>query len=60
MLAPICFDVTSSSGDSPVTVTFSSRPPTASVMSSVAVLPICSVMSDRSYFRKPESSAVMR
>jgi hypothetical protein len=60
MLAPICFEVTSSSGDSPVTVTFSSTPPTASLMSSVVVLPICRMTSGRSYFLKPCRSAVTR
>ena len=60
MLAPICFDVMSTSGASPVTVTLSSSAPTPSVISSVAVLPTVSRTSDRSYLRKPLSSAVMR
>jgi len=60
MLAPICLEVTSTSGDSPVTVTFSSRPPTTILMSSDVVLPIVSCTSACSYFLKPVSSAVTR
>src|SRR5207253_10869969 len=59
MFAPICFDVVSTSGDSAVTVTLSSTPPTASVMSSVAVLPRSSTTFGCSYFLNPCSSAVI-
>src|SRR5712691_11201868 len=60
MLAPICFDVMSTSGDSPLTVTLSSIPPTASVMSSVAVFPTVRSTSGCSYFLNPVRSAVIR
>src|SRR6185503_3565986 len=59
MLAPICFEVMSTSGEVPETVTLSSMPPTASLMSSVAVLPIVSTMSGCSYFLNPLRSAVI-
>jgi hypothetical protein len=58
MLPPISFDVTSTSGDSAVTVRVSSIPPTSIVTSMLAVRPTSSWRSRRLNFLKPCRAAV--
>ena len=57
MLPPISFDVTSTRGASPETVTVSSMPPTCSATSIVDVLPTSRARSRRLNFLNPCSSA---
>jgi hypothetical protein len=59
-LPPTCDEVRSTSGESPVTVTVSSRVPTSSTTSSVIVLPTSRSTFSRVYFLKPGSSASTR
>ena len=57
MLPPTSLEVTSTSGDSPVTVTCSSTPPTSSRTSTDVVSPTDTRMSRCVYFLKPGSPA---
>ena len=55
---PICFDVVSTSGDSTVTVSSCSKPPTCSWMSIENVLPTYTRTPPRWYRLNPDSWAV--
>ena len=59
MLLLTCVDEVSISGACDVTVTVSSRVPSTSVMSSVAVVPISRTTARRSYFLNPAISDVI-
>ena len=56
-LPPICFDVTSMIGDSPVTVIVSSSVPSSRLIGTVVVLPTATSRSRRRKRLKPLSSA---